>query len=203
MVRKTPQKRQVIAKPTVEQLEKQLRVERERIRYRYALSTTICMLMGIAATAYLIATLWLPVLRVFGNSMAPTLNEGEVIVAAKSSEYEQGDIVAFYSGNNKLLIKRIIASSGDWIDIDDAGNVTVNGTALEEPYVSQKALGECDIDLPCQVPDGKHFVMGDNREASIDSRSSSVGFISNEDVAGKLTLRVWPLSEVGQIESER
>jgi len=142
--------------------------------------------------------LLLPVLQINGTSMEPTLQEGNVVVAVNSKKYKTGDVIAFYYNNN-ILIKRVIASSGEWVDIDDDGNVYVNGVKLDEPYISEKALGETNIKLPYQVPDGRCFVMGDHRATSIDSRNTAVGCISNDMVIGRLLLRVWPLSEFGSV----
>jgi signal peptidase I len=167
-------------------------------RYGSALRGTVYSLAVVAAAAILIATLWLPVLQITGVSMDPTLVDGQFVVALKNSDFEPGDITAFYY-NNKILIKRVIASAGDWVDIDRNGNVSVNGLELEEPYLQEKALGECNIELPYQVPDGKVFVMGDDRAVSLDSRTTAVGPISKEQVLGLVVFRVWPLSEFGRV----
>ena len=143
--------------------------------------------------AVLVATLWLPVLQIYGSSMSPTLEEGDIVVSIKSKNYETGDIVAFYY-NNKILIKRVIASSGDWVDLDEDGTVYVNGEKLDEPYVKDKAFGECDLELPYQVPESRIFVMGDHRSVSVDSRSKAVGCVAEEQIVGKLVCRIWPLT---------
>lgn len=181
--------------PSVEQLEQQLKHERYRIRYHYALRTTVYTLLAVAAVAILVATLWLPVLQIYGSSMTPTLSEGQMVVALKNKDFDQGDIVAFYY-NNKILVKRIIAGPGSWVDIDDDGVVSVDKEVLEEPYLTEKAYGQCDIKLPYQVPDGHYFVMGDHRATSVDSRSTTVGSVSTDDIVGKLYVRIWPLSEI-------
>ena len=137
--------------PDVAQLEAELNRELYKTRYWKAFRSTIYILITVAAIAILVATLWLPVLQIYGSSMTPTLGEGDIVVSIKSKEYETGDIIAFYY-NNKILIKRVIASSGDWVDIKEDGTVYVNGQELDEPYLSEKALGECDIELPYQVP---------------------------------------------------
>ena len=142
------------------------------------------------------STFFLPVLQIYGSSMSPTLNDGDILVSVKSSDFERQDIVAFYY-NNKILVKRVIARSGEWVAIDEAGNVTVNGEVLEEPYLIDRALGECDLEMPYQVPEGKLFVMGDHRSVSVDSRSSAVGCVSEEQIVGKLVFRIWPLSAIG------
>ena len=153
----------------------------------------------VAAIAILVATLWLPVLQITGSSMTPTLEDGQFVVAIKNDDFQPGDITAFYY-NNKILIKRVIASEGDWVDIDADGNVYVNGLLLEEPYIQEKSLGECNIELPYQVPDGKVFVMGDDRAISLDSRTTAVGSVSKEQVLGQVMFRVWPLKEFGSIK---
>lgn len=160
------------------------------------LRSTIYTLVVVAAFAVLVATLWMPVLQIYGASMTPTLDEGQIVVSLKSKNFEPGDLVAFYIGN-KVLVKRVIASAADVVNITEDGTVFVNGVELDEPYVSEKALGECDLELPYQVPEARYFVMGDHRETSIDSRNSNVGCVSEEQIVGKLVFRVWPLSEFG------
>ncbi len=147
----------------------------------------------------LIAVLLLPVLQISGSSMTESLQDGDIVVALNSSGYKTGDVIAFYYNNN-ILVKRVIASSGDWVDIDEKGNVYVNDEPLEEPYITEKSLGDCNITLPYQVPDERCFVMGDHRATSIDSRNTAVGCVSNDMVIGKILVRVWPLSELGMVE---
>lgn len=185
--------------PSVEQLERQLRRERYKIRYQYALRTTVYTLLAVAAAAILVATLWLPVLQVYGSSMSPTLTEGQMVVAFKNKKLAQGDIVAFYY-NNKILVKRVIAGPGQWVNIDEDGTVYLDGEPLEEPYLVEPAFGQCDIELPYQVPEGHYFVMGDHRATSVDSRSSTVGCVSADQLVGRLAFRVWPLNEIGRVE---
>lgn len=193
-------KEQTKKTPTVEQLETELTRVRHKQEYGKTLRGTIYILIVVAAVAFLIATLFLPVLRVYGTSMEPTLQNKEIVVALKGSEFERGDIVAFYY-NNKILLKRVIGLAGDQIVIEQDGTVFVNGEELEEPYVSQKSLGECDLTFPYQVPDNRIFVMGDHRDVSIDSRSSTIGCIADESIVGKVSLRVWPLNQFGRINN--
>ena len=182
--------------PPLAVLEQQLKEEKKKRRFRRALRSVIATLITVAAAAVLVAQSLMPVLRIYGNSMNPTLSQGNVVVALKSSNFKTGDIVAFY-WNNKILIKRAIAMPGDWVDIDEDGNVSVNGKVIDEPYLKDKALGQCDITLPYQVPDGGIFVMGDNRSVSVDSRSTTIGVVSDEQIVGKIVFRIWPLSEFG------
>lgn len=184
--------------PTAEQLDMERRRLRYKRRYNRTLRSTVAILIVVAALAVLAATLWMPVLRVYGSSMAPTLHNGEILVSVKTKDFSSGDIIAFYHGN-KLLIKRYIAGSADYVNIDEDGAVSVNGTLLEEPYLAEKAYGEADIEFPYQVPDQRYFVMGDNRSVSIDSRSSIVGCIAGDQIVGKVIFRVWPLSAFGPL----
>lgn len=185
--------------PTLDQMEEEISRLKYRKRYGRALRGTVYSLAVVAAVAILIATLWMPVLQITGASMAPTLVDGQFVVAVKKSEFQTGDITAFYY-NNKILIKRVIASAGDWVDISENGDVYVNGVLLEEPYIKEKSLGECNIEFPYQVPDGKVFVMGDDRAVSLDSRTTAVGPVSKEQVLGRVVFRVWPLSAFGRVE---
>ena len=184
--------------PTTEQLEQELHRVRYRSRYRAVLRSTVYTLITVAAIAVLVATLWLPVLQTYGSSMTPTLNDGEIIISMKTSQFEPGDIVAFYY-NNKILVKRVICSAGDWINIDQDGTVYVNGKLLDELYLVEKALGDCNIELPYQVPDGKIFVMGDHRSTSVDSRNTAVGCVAQEQIVGRIVFRVWPFARFGRV----
>ena len=188
-----------LAVPSVELLEAELKKEQYKSNYSRVLKSTVFSLLVVAAVAVLIAVLLLPVLQISGTSMTETLQDEDIVVAVNGSSYRTGDVIAFYYNNN-ILIKRVIASAGDWVDIDDEGNVFVNEEQLDEPYISEKALGECNIDLPYQVPDGKCFVMGDHRAVSIDSRNKSIGCVSNDMVVGKILFRVWPLSGLGIVD---
>lgn len=184
--------------PTLEQLEAELRKEQYKRNYGRVLRSTTFSLLVVAAATVLIAVLVLPVLQINGFSMTDTLQDGDIVVAVNSKKFTTGDIIAFYY-NNSILVKRVIAAAGDWVDIDENGNVYVNGELLNEPYITDKALGECNIELPYQVPDGKCFVMGDHRATSIDSRNTAVGCISDGMVVGRIIVRVWPMEQIGFI----
>ena len=198
MKQKRDGKRLKVEYPSLEQMEDEIARLKYKKRYGSALRGTLYSLAVVAAIAILIATLWMPVLQITGTSMDPTLVDGQFVVALKNSDFEIGDITAFYY-NNKILIKRVIASEGEWVDIDKDGNVFVNGVLLDEPYLQEKSLGECNIELPFQVPDGKIFVMGDDRAVSLDSRTTAVGSVSKEQILGQVVFRVWPLEKFGSI----
>lgn len=181
--------------PTMQAVEQERRRLEYRRRYAGVLKSTIYALVVVAAVAVLLATMFLPVLQVSGDSMNPTLQDQDVLVLLKTSEMKTGDLCGFY-WQNKLLLKRIIGRPGDVVEIDKKGVVTVNGEALDEPYVDELALGECDIKFPYQVPENRYFVMGDHRATSIDSRSTAIGCVEKSQIVGKVFLRVWPLPRI-------
>ncbi len=181
--------------PTVEAIQEELNHERYKRRFRSVLRSTFFSLLVAAAITVILAVIVMPVLQIIGSSMAPTLEDGNIVLAINGSKYKKGDVIAFYYNNN-ILIKRVIGVSGDWIDIDEAGNVFVNGEWIDEPYLIEKSFGETNIELPYQVPENRIFVMGDNRAVSIDSRNTAVGCINKEMVVGRLLIRVWPLDNI-------
>ncbi len=170
--------------------------QKRKREYRNTIKHIVEVLIVTAAISVLLATLFFPILKVSGVSMEPTLENGQIIVLEKSGKFETGDLIGFYY-QNKILLKRVIGQAGDYINIDASGNVYVNDVKLDEPYLNETALGDCDIELPYQVPDGKIFVMGDNRSKSVDSRSKLVGCVSEEQVVGRVMLRIWPLNQFG------
>ncbi|MBR2561374.1 MAG: signal peptidase I [Eubacterium sp.] len=184
--------------PTSTELQQELSRVRSQGRFQKTLRNTVITLIAVAAAAVLIAMFWLPVLRIYGSSMAPTLDNGNIVLAVKNKEFAKGDIVAFYY-NNKILVKRVVAKPGDTVDIDSEGNVYVNSVMMEEPYLADKALGDCNIELPFQVPENKLFVLGDNREESIDSRNTAVGCVADEQIVGRLVFVVWPFRNIHKI----
>lgn len=184
--------------PQISDIEKELKRERYRQRYKVSLKNTVFTLVTVAAIAVLVATLWLPVLQIYGGSMSPTLEDGQIVVSTTVNKLESGDIIAFYY-NNKVLVKRVIAGAGQWVNIDADGNVFINDAYLNEPYLGKRSLGNTDIEYPYQVPEGKIFVMGDERETSIDSRTSTVGCIDREQIIGKIVFRVWPMDKFGAV----
>lgn len=184
--------------PTLEQLTAELARENYKRRFGRVLRSTLFTLVVVAAAAVLVATILMPVLQIYGSSMTPTLNEGEIVVSVKGSDFEPGDLVAFYLGN-KILVKRCIAGPGQWVDINENGDVFVDGELLDEPYLTEKALGECDQSFPYQVPESRFFCMGDHRATSVDSRHSAVGCVAEEQIVGKIVFRVWPLGGFGAL----
>lgn len=184
--------------PTSEQVEKELGRVHFKQKYRKTLRSTIFALITAAATAVLVASLLLPVLRIYGSSMQPMFEEGQIVVAIKNSNMETGNVVAFYYGN-KVLLKRVIAGPGSWVDIDEDGNVYVDGELIDEPYIMEKSLGITDLEYPYQVPENSWFLMGDNRDTSVDSRSSTVGCVSEDSIIGKVIFRIWPFDVFGII----
>ena len=185
-----------LASPSVELLEAELKRVQYKTRYNSVLRSTVFTLITVAAIAVLVATLWLPVLQIYGSSMTPTLQDGQIVFSIKTSDFEEGDVVAFYF-NNKILVKRVICKAGDWIDIKQDGTVFVNGDKLDEPYINEKSLGDCNLELPYQVPDGRIFVMGDHRSTSVDSRNTAVGCVAEEQIVGKIIFRIWPINVMG------
>lgn len=184
--------------PEIKQLEDELKREKYRRQYRSVLRNTVFTLITVAAMAVLVATLWMPVLRIYGASMSPTLENGNIVISVKENDFQPGDVIAFYY-NNKILVKRVVAGPGDWVNIDDEGTVYINDKKLDEPYLTEQALGDCNIELPYQVPESRLFVMGDHRSVSVDSRNTSVGCVAEEQIVGKLVFCIWPFGDFGKL----
>ena len=185
--------------PSFSELNKEQQRLRTRKTYQRAFFKTVGVLCVVAAISILLTTLWMPVLQIYGSSMSPTLEPGDLVLSVKNEKLETGDVVAFYQGN-KLLIKRVIATSGQWVDIDNDGVVTVDGIVLDESYIKELSLGNCDIELPHQVKEAHYFIMGDNRDTSLDSRANTIGDIAEEQIEGKVVFRIWPLNKFGSVQ---
>lgn len=188
-----------VSLPSIEQVESERKSLKQKTEYRRAVRDVFSVLIVVAAISVLIATLVLPVLQISGISMEPTLHNNDVVILVKSNKPNRGDLIGFYY-QSKILLKRVIGQPGDVIDIDNEGNVTVNGEKIDEPYIIEKSFGECDIEFPYQVPEQKYFVLGDNRATSVDSRSSVIGCIDKEQFVGIVVFRVWPLKDVSRIK---
>ena len=197
MVRKKSKK--ILSIPTQEQIEAEILREKYNRKYKQVLKSTVYSLIVVAAVAVLVATLALPVLQISGSSMEPTLNDEEIVVLLKTTNLKKGELCCF-SYQNKFLIKRVVGLPGDKVNIDENGNVYVNDELLSEPYVTDKALGECDITFPCYVTDNHYFVLGDHRSTSIDSRSSVIGLVSEDYIVGKIFFRIWPFESVSFVD---
>jgi signal peptidase I len=192
------EKKEIIALPETPEIREAYEKVSYLDRLKKSIISTTNILIVVAALAILVAMLFLPVLRIYGESMNATLKSGELVVSVKGSKFKTGDIVAFYYNNN-ILVKRVMANSGDWVDIDLDGNVYVNQQLVDEPYLTEKSFGEPDIDLPYQVPDERVFVLGDNRSVSVDSRHRAVGCVTSEQIVGKIVFRIWPLTRIGPV----
>lgn len=188
-------KKGIISLPTKQQVETERKRYRRQKAYNKALSGTVYVLTIVAAVAVLIATLVLPVLQIEGTSMEPTLVNGDIVLLTKTTSFSRGELCGF-SWNNKLLIKRVIGTPGDWIEIDTDGTVYLNGEKLDEPYAQQLSVGECDLEFPFQVPQEQYFVLGDMRESSIDSRNTLIGCVAKDQIVGKVFFRIWPFQTI-------
>ena len=186
-------------KPSIDDLKAELQRENRKNEYGKTFRNTIFVLIVVAAAAVLVSSFFISVLKITGDSMTPTFESGQIVIAKNTEKFEPGELIAFYY-NNRVLVKRVVGSPGDWIDIDDKGNVSVNGVVLDEPYLTEKSLTPSDIDFPYQVPENRYFVLGDHRSVSIDSRSSTVGCVSREQLIGKVIFRVYPFGSFGEIK---
>ena len=184
--------------PSIEELEAEISRKKYKQNQHHLLRNALYVLITVAAVTALVAILFVPVLKTFGNSMTPTLEDGEIVAVVKTDEAKVGEMIAFYY-NNKIFIKRVIALGGSVVDMDEAGNVFVDGAPLEEPYLTEKSAGSGDVEFPYEVPDGMYFVLGDNRVTSADSRNSILGCVDPDDMLGRVLFRVWPLDRFGAV----
>ena len=183
--------------PDLKEIETEMSQVRSKGRFRQALRGTFGTFVVVAALAVIIAFIFLPVLRITnGHNMEPGLQPGDIVILQKTDDVKTGDVCAFYF-NNKLLLRRVIAREGDKVEIDEKGYVKVNGEFLEEDeYISEHALGQCDIDFPFRVPAGQLFVMGDNRDYALDSRATNFGCIAQDEIFGKPLARIYPFGSL-------
>lgn len=191
-------KKKPIELPSIEELEAEISRKKRKQNQHHLLKNALYALITVAAVTALIAVLLMPVLKTYGASMTPTLEEGEYVVVIKSSEAKPGDVIAF-KFNNKTFIKRVIALGGSVVDVDEEGYVYVDGEKLDEPYVEDRSFGNGDVEFPFTVPEGQYFVLGDNRVNSADSRNSILGTILPEDLLGRVLFCVWPPSRIGAV----
>lgn len=194
----TPKTNKRIRIPSLEEIQRERKRIRRGVYYRQSLRSTVSVLVVVAAVAVLITTLFLPILQISGDSMSPTLQHDEIVILLKTKNFEKGDLIGFYY-QGKILLKRVIALPEDEVVIDGDGNVLVNQELLVEPYVTEKSLGDCNLDFPYKVPGTSYFVLGDKRSNSVDSRNSVIGTVARDDIIGKVCLRVWPVSRIGLI----
>lgn len=188
-----------LLQPTVEQVKEEIKRVNYQRKFQRMVLNSLYTLVVVAAFSILLSTAFLPVLKIYGSSMTPTICEGEIVVVLKGTEFQQGDIVGLWYGN-KLLVKRIIACPGQWVNIDPQGNVYVDELLLEEPYLQEKQLGDCNIEMPCQIQEDRFFVLGDHRSISQDSRNTVVGNIPKDQISGKVVFRIWPFEKFGTIK---
>jgi len=184
--------------PTTQEIKKELNYEIYKFKYKNLLTNTISILIVVIAISIILATFFFPILEIKGSSMEPNIKQNDIVVSIKTNNIKNGDIIAFYY-NNKILVKRVIAKSSDWVNIDKKGNVYVNNVLQKEEYLDKKSYGNIDISFPYQVPEESYFVLGDDRESSIDSRNSLIGCIKNEEIIGKIIFRIWPFKRINFI----
>lgn len=184
--------------PSTKELEAELHNEKYKSKYKKILKSTVYVLLIVVAISAIVATLVFPVLKIYGTSMSPVVNNGDVVVAVKKNKFNSSDVVAFYY-NNRILVKRIIATPQDWVNIDEDGKIYVNNVLLDESYTYGKTV-QGDIEYPFQVPSDSYFVLSDQREIMVDSRNKEIGCIKQEDIVGKVVFKVWPIGRFGLVK---
>ena len=147
------------------------------------------LVLAIGASVYMVMQYGYVV---YGTSMAPSLVEGDLVLAIPKSLPVTGDLVSFNNGD-RVLIKRAIGCPGDEISVSEDGRVTLNGIELNESYALFTEGDAGDVSYPLTVPEHFYFVMGDNRANSVDSRYSVLGMVSEQDINGRIFLRLWPM----------
>lgn len=202
MVKKTLEKGnsdgESIKIPSIELIREELAYEEAKHNFWKTLLNIMAVLTVIAAIAALMVTRFFVLVRVNGNSMEPTLEDGDILLVRQTKEINIGEITGFYYGG-KVLLKRAIASPGETVEIDQDGNVYINGKEIEEPYLSEKNLGKCELTFPYEVPEETIFMLGDNRAVSIDSRLRVIGCVEEDQLLGKAVFRAWPLKRIGSV----
>ena len=159
---------------------------------------TLKIVIIVTVTASLLLNLFtfiMPVVKYYGTSMSPTLEDGQILIVNKMAEIEHGDIIAFYY-NNKVLVRRVVATGNEQLSIDIFGTVSVNGKELDEPYIENKTLGQCNLDFPYNIPSGAFFVLGDNRNVAMDSRLEEIGVVTDDRLIGKVVFSIKPFGGV-------
>ena len=160
--------------------------------------TTLKIVTIVIVTASLLLNLFtfiMPIVKYYGTSMSPTMEDGQILIVNKMAEIERGDIIAFYY-NNKVLVRRVAAIGNEQLSIDIFGTVSVNGKELEEPYIENKTLGQCNLDFPYNVPSGALFVLGDNRDTAMDSRVEEIGVVTDDRLIGKVVFSMKPFGSI-------
>ena len=156
----------------------------------------IVLIVVITASLLLnLFTFIMPVVKYYGNSMSPTLADGQILIVNKMAEVNSGDIIAFYY-NNKVIVRRVVATGNSQVSIDIFGTVSVDGKELDETYIENKTLGQSNLSFPYNVPANSYFVLGDNRDVAMDSRLSEIGVVTEDRLLGKVVFSIKPFGSI-------